>query len=44
MPMKRLATSRRSKKVIKKVVLNESKIIGIGTKNQGIAGYQGGVS
>ncbi|HEY9100153.1 MAG TPA: thiosulfohydrolase SoxB [Thiobacillus sp.] len=34
----------RSKKVIKKVVLNEPKIIGIGTKNPGIAGYKGGLS
>ncbi|PKO73748.1 MAG: thiosulfohydrolase SoxB [Betaproteobacteria bacterium HGW-Betaproteobacteria-17] len=34
----------RSKKVIKKVVLNEPKIIGIGTSNPGIAGYRGGVS
>jgi sulfur-oxidizing protein SoxB len=34
----------RSKKVIKKVVLNEPKIIGIGKSNPGIAGYRGGVS
>ena len=34
----------RNKKVIKKVVLNEPKIVGIGTQNPGIAGYKGGVS
>jgi sulfur-oxidizing protein SoxB len=34
----------KSVKVIKKVVLNEPKIIGIGQNNPGIAGYKGGVS
>ena len=34
----------RDKKVIKKVVLNEPKIVNIGTQNPGIAGYKGGVS
>ncbi|MDP3420006.1 MAG: 5'-nucleotidase C-terminal domain-containing protein, partial [Thiobacillus sp.] len=33
-----------SKKSIRKVVLNEPKIVGIGGKNPGIAGYKGGVS
>ena len=33
-----------SKKAIKKVVLNEPKIIGVGKSNPGIAGYRGGMS
>ncbi|MFN3545246.1 MAG: thiosulfohydrolase SoxB [Thiobacillus sp.] len=33
-----------SKKVIKNVVLNEPKIVGIGTRNPGIADYRGGLS
>jgi sulfur-oxidizing protein SoxB len=39
-----VASYLRDKKVIKGLKLNEPKIIGIGTQNPGIAGYQGGVS
>ena len=39
-----VATYLRDKKTIRGVKLNEPKIVGVGKKNPGIAGYKGGLS